>query len=617
MFDWESKLEVIPHDPGCYLMKDRRGNVVYVGKAKDLNNRVRSYFQPAGDQRTFVEALPHVLGDIDVIITESEKEAMILENTLIKQHQPRFNVKLKDDKNFLSLRIDNDAEWPRVQVVRRQKKDRARYFGPYHTAKSIRRTLNVLNRHFQLRTCPDNVLNNRTRPCLQYQIKRCPGPCVFDIDRDEYMGHVEDAILFLEGRGDELVEGLRDKMMDASDALEFELAAHYRDQIASIEKALQRQHAVSTDWVDRDVFGMYREGDRATMQVMFVRSGKLEGARSFSYEDQEFPDQEVLSSFLNLYYAAGNFIPKEILLPFELDEGEAEAYEELLGEKKHERVYVKVPKRGSKKALIDTAMANAKQSFEDEYSQEERNKDMLDKLGGRLKLRQYPQRIECFDISNFQGKQIVGSMVVFEDGEPNKQEYRRYKMKDVSAQDDFASMREILMRRFKKVAEDEGPRPDLVVIDGGRGQLAQAVTVLEDLGIHDVDVVALAKARVDRVGFDDPEVTKSRERVFLPGRKNPVMLNPNSAELFLLERLRDEAHRFAITYHQELRRKQTLRSVLEDIPGVGKKTKKDLLRHFGSLSKIRKASPEQLREVPGVGPQTADAIAEFFRAVSS
>jgi excinuclease ABC subunit C len=598
-------------------MKDRRGNVVYVGKAKDLNNRVRSYFQPAGDQRTFVEALPHVLGDIDVIITESEKEAMILENTLIKQHQPRFNVKLKDDKNFLSLRIDNDAEWPRVQVVRRQKKDRARYFGPYHTAKSIRRTLNVLNRHFQLRTCPDNVLNNRTRPCLQYQIKRCPGPCVFDIDRDEYMGHVEDAILFLEGRGDELVEGLRDKMMDASDALEFELAAHYRDQIASIEKALQRQHAVSTDWVDRDVFGMYREGDRATMQVMFVRSGKLEGARSFSYEDQEFPDQEVLSSFLNLYYAAGNFIPKEILLPFELDEGEAEAYEELLGEKKHERVYVKVPKRGSKKALIDTAMANAKQSFEDEYSQEERNKDMLDKLGGRLKLRQYPQRIECFDISNFQGKQIVGSMVVFEDGEPNKQEYRRYKMKDVSAQDDFASMREILMRRFKKVAEDEGPRPDLVVIDGGRGQLAQAVTVLEDLGIHDVDVVALAKARVDRVGFDDPEVTKSRERVFLPGRKNPVMLNPNSAELFLLERLRDEAHRFAITYHQELRRKQTLRSVLEDIPGVGKKTKKDLLRHFGSLSKIRKASPEQLREVPGVGPQTADAIAEFFRAVSS
>lgn len=612
MFDWESKLEVIPHDPGCYLMKDKRGNVVYVGKAKDLNNRVRSYFQPSGDQRTFVEALPHVLGDIDVIITESEKEAMILENTLIKQHQPRYNVKLKDDKNFLSLRIDTDHEWPRVQVVRRRKKDKAKYFGPYHTAKSIRRTLNVLNRHFQLRTCPDSVLNNRTRPCLQYQIKRCPGPCVFDIDRGEYMGHVDDAIMFLEGRGDELLEGLRDKMMSASDALEFELAAHYRDQIASIEKALQRQQAVSTDWVDRDVFGIYREGDCATLQVMFVRNGKLEGARSFSYDEQEFPDQEVLSSFLNLYYAAGNFIPKEVLLPFELEEGEAEAYEELLGEQKRERVYVKVPRRGAKKSLIDTAMANARQSFDDEYSREERNRDMLDKLGGRLKLRQYPQRIECYDISNFQGKQIVGSMVVFEDGEPNKQEYRRYKMKDVSAQDDFASMREILMRRFKKVAEGDGPRPDLVVIDGGRGQLAQAVTVLEDLGIHDVDVAALAKARVDRVGFQDEEVTKSRERVFLPGRKNPVMINPNSAEIFLLERLRDEAHRFAITYHKELRRKQTLRSTLDDIPGVGQKTKKDLLRHFGSLTKIRKASPEQLCEVPGVGPRTADAIAEFF-----
>ena len=573
MFDWQAKLDIIPHKPGCYIMHDRKGKVVYVGKAKDLKNRVRSYFQASGDQRAFVRGLPNVLGDIEVIITNSDKEAMILENTLIKQHQPRYNVRLKDDKNFLSLRIDMNHPWPRVEVVRRQKRDGARYFGPYHTAKSIRRTLNVLNRHFQLRTCPDSVLGSRQRPCLQYQIKRCPAPC----------------------------------------ELEVELVAHYRDQIASIEKALERQQAVSTEWVDRDVFGLHREGDKISIQVMWVRGGKLEGARSFGQSNQEFPDAEVLSSFLNQYYASGNLIPKDLLLPFELGEGEADAFEELLSEMKGERVYVRIPQRGAKRALVETAMQNARQSFEDQHDKEARNQDLLEKLQQRLALQQIPQRIECYDISNFMGKQIVGSMVVFEDGLANKAEYRHYKMKEVTSQDDFASMREMLARRFKKVAEGEGPIPNLVVIDGGRGQLAQAVTVLEDLGIYDIDVVSLAKARVDKVGFSDSEVTRSPERVFLPGRKNPVILRQNSAELYLLERLRDEAHRFAITFHKSQRRKETLRSVLDDIPGVGQKTRKDLLRHFGSLTKIRAATETELREVPGIGASTAKTILEFFR----
>lgn len=594
-------------------MKDKRQKVVYVGKAKDLKNRVRSYFQPSGDQRRFVDSLPRILADIDVIITKSDKEAMILENTLVKQHQPKFNVKLKDDKNFLSLRIDTSHDWPRVEVTRRQKKDKARYFGPYHTAKSIRRTLNVLNRYFQLRTCPDSVLNSRSRPCLQYQIKRCPGPCVFDVDRDEYEAHVEDAILFLEGRGAELASGLREKMLSAADELQFELAAHYRDQIASIEKALERQQAVSTDWTDRDVFGMHREGDRVTLQVMWVRKGKLEGARSFAYENQEFPDPEVLSSFLNLYYAAGNFIPKEILLPLELPDGEVEAYEELLGESKSARVYLHIPQRGAKHALVQTANTNAKHSFKDDSTREERNQDLLAKLMQRLSLSGYPQRIECFDISNLQGKQIVGSMVVFEEGEPNKAEYRHYKMKDVASQDDFASMREMLGRRFAKLADDDAVRPNLVVIDGGKGQLGQAVAVLEDLGIHDVELASLAKSRVDKSGFDDTEITRSPERVFRPGRKNPIVLRQNSAELYLLERLRDEAHRFAITFHQSQRRKEALRSVLDDIPGVGKKTKQDLLRHFGSLAKVRGADESALLEVPGVGPQTARAILSHLK----
>ncbi len=593
-------------------MKDKRGKIVYVGKAKDLKNRVRSYFQPSGDQRAFVESLPRVLGDIEVIITNSDKEAMILENTLVKQHQPKFNVKLKDDKNFLSLRIDTTHDWPRVEVVRRQKRDKARYFGPYHTAKSIRRTLGVLNRYFQLRTCPDNVLNSRVRPCLQYQIKRCPGPCVFNVDRAAYRESVDEAILFLEGKGAQLASGLRDKMLNAADEEQFELAAHYRDQVSSIERSLERQQAVSTDWVDRDVFGMHREGDRLAVQVMWVRNGKLEGARSFAYTNQEFPDAEVLSSFLNLYYAAGNFVPKEILLPFELPDGEAEAYEELLGESSQARVYVLTPKRGAKFALVETAMANARQSFKDDSTEEERNKDLLDKLMQRLSLATYPARIECFDVSNFMGKQIVGSMVVFEGGEPNKAEYRHYKMRDTVAQDDFGSMREMLGRRFAKLDDDDATRPNLVLIDGGKGQLAQAVAVLEDLGIYDVEVASLAKSRVDKSGFDDPEVTRSPERVFRPGRKNPIVLKQNSAEMYLLERLRDEAHRFAITFHKDQRRKETLKSVLDDIPGVGAKTRAELLRHFGSLAKIRTASEEQLRAVAGVGPQMARTILEFF-----
>ncbi|QDG50842.1 excinuclease ABC subunit UvrC [Persicimonas caeni] len=611
-FDYEAKIEVVPHEPGCYLMRDKRGKIVYIGKAKDLKNRVRSYFRASGDTRAFVARLPYVLGDIEYIVTANEKEAIILENTLIKEHKPKYNVQLKDDKNFLSLRINMKHAWPRVDVVRKQKKDGAKYFGPYHSASAIRRTLKVLNKYFRLRTCPDSVLNNRSRPCLQYQIKRCPGPCVFDIDRDTYMQHVQEAVMFLEGRGDELVDGLRDKMMQASEELEYELAAHYRDQIQAISKVLEQQVAVTTNQVDRDAFGFYREGDRLTLQILFIRSGKLEGARSFSYKDQTFPDEEVLSSFLNLYYSSGNDLPQEVLLPIEFEESEVESFEELFSEMAGRRVYLHSPKRGQKKALVDTAMTNAKHSFEDEHDKEDRAKDLLDKLGGALGLRNYPERIECYDVSNMQGKQIVGSRVCFIGGQPEKSEYRHYKMRSVDAQDDFASMREMLMRRFTKVVEEGDDAPDLVVIDGGKGQLGQAESVFEDLGIHDIDLIALAKARNDKVGFQDPEITSSPERVFKPGRKNPIILKQNSAEMYLLQRVRDEAHNFAINFHKRLRRKQTLRSSLEDVPGVGPKTRKNLLRHFGSLKKIKDASVEQLAEVDGVGQATAEEIRTYF-----
>lgn len=615
-FDIDARLETIAHEPGCYIMRDRRGRIIYIGKAKDLNLRVRNYFQPSGDPRPFVRWLPTVLGEIETIITANEKEALILENNLIKKHKPRFNVRLKDDKNFLSLRINTDEKWPRVITQRNRQQGAGRHFGPYHSASAIRSTLNVINKYFMLRTCPDHVLRNRTRPCLQYQIKRCPAPCVFEIERDEYMRDVEEAIMFLEGRGEELLSRLRQQMETASQDLEYEQAARYRDQIAAIETVLQRQQAVGDRQIDRDAFGYFRKADRLTIQVVMVRKGRMTGARAFSYTDQEFPDQEILSSFLNLYYNAGNQIPREVLLPRQLDDGEAHSFEQLLSELAGHRVYVKTPKRGAKKALVDTANTNAEHSFQQEHAHEERVRDLLEKLQRRLQLSNLPRHIECYDVSNFQGRQIVGSRVVFIDSEPDKSLYRRYKMRLQKGQDDFGSLREMLDRRFQKVASGDDDGPDLAVIDGGKGQLGQALAVLEDLGVHDVDVVALAKSRTHKTGFDDREITHSAERVFLRGRKNPVILKKNSAELYLLQRLRDEAHDFAINYHKTLRRKQSLRSSLNEIPGVGPRTKRDLLRHFGSLKRIKQASIDDLLEVDGVGPSTAGAVHGYFHPTS-
>ena len=612
-FDIDARIETIPHAPGCYLMRNKQGRIIYIGKAKDLKNRVRNYFQPSGDPRPFVKWLPRVLGAIETIITANEKEALILENNLIKKHKPRFNVRLKDDKSFLTLCVDTDHRWPRVKLDRsRNNKEKGRQFGPYHSARAARQTKNIIDKHFMLRTCPDHVLTNRSRPCLQYQIKRCPAPCVFEIDHDQYLQDVDQAIMFLEGRAEELVDQLRDKMLCASDALEFERAARHRDQIEAVEKVLQRQQAVGDHQVDQDAFGYYRKGDRLTVQVLTIRQGRMTGARDFSYTDQEFPDPEILSSFLNLYYNAGNQIPREILLPFDIDDGEVAGFQDLLGELAGHKVYIKSPQRGAKRALVETANKNAEHSFEKEHAHDERVLDLLEKLQRRLHLDNLPRHIECYDVSNLQGRQIVGSRVVFVDAEPDKAQYRRYKMRLQSGQDDFSSLREMLQRRFQRVADAEDDRPDLVVIDGGKGQLNQALVVLEDLGIHDIDVVGLAKARADKTGFADPEITHSSERVFLPGRKNPVLLKANTAERYLMEQLRDEAHRFAITYHKNLRRKDHLRSSLDEIQGVGPRTKRDLLRHFGSLRSIKDASLEALMAVDGIGPSTATAVHDFF-----
>lgn len=599
-------------------MRDRKGKIVYVGKAKNLNHRVRSYFNESGDARAFIAILPKILSVIETIVTENEKEALILENTLIKVHKPKFNIRLKDDKSFLSLKVNFNSKWPRVEVIRsrsqdRKKKKNERLFGPFHNAKSIRQTLGILNRYFQLRTCPDSVLNSRIRPCLQHQIKRCPAPCVLELDADEYDANLKEALLFLDGKADELKSTLERRMYAASDAMEFENAARIRDQLTSITRSMQRQQAISNTAADRDVFGIYRDATHVTLEILFVRKGRLEGARAFSFADQEFPDENVLSNFLNQYYAKEHFIPQEILIPIALPETQMESLGEILSEIKGRKVTILVPQRGDKKALLATAKLNAKSAYEQNIDEGAKKYEVLERLQSKLHLSNFPKRIECYDISNFQGKQIVGSQVVFIDGIADKSEYRRFRMKEVTSQDDFASMREMLNRRLMKIVKEEESGPNLIVIDGGKGQLGQVVAVLQDLGLNAIDVVSLAKSRVDKSGFTDKEVTRSPERVFIPNRKNPIVLKPHATELYLLERLRDEAHRFAITFHKQLRRKETLRSELDDIPGVGPRTRRDLLKHFGSVKKVKSATIESLMEVKGIGNEMAHTIQYYFR----
>ena len=674
------KLETLPTQAGVYVMKDRAGEVVYVGKAVNLRSRVMQYFQErSGDTRAFIPFLEDLLGEVEVMITPSEKDAVLLENELIKKHRPRFNVKLRDDKNFISLRLSTTHPYPRLEVVRRIRKDGARYFGPFASASSIRETLGIVNRHFQLRTCTDQVMANRRRPCLQYQIKRCPAPCVYNVPQEEYRRSVEEVTLFLEGKADELTAQLGARMKDASGRLEYERAAQLRDQLHAIERSLEKQRTVLAGELDQDVLGFHRQGAALEVHMLFFRSGRLTGGRSFGFSRQEFPTEELLGSFLDQYYESGAFIPKELLLPLQLPD--AQAREIWLGEKKGERVRVHVPERGEKVRLVEMAMENARQSYEEKARAQKSHLEALHRLQSRLRLPRLPRRIECFDISTFQGQLTVGSQVVFADGEPDKSGYRLFKVRGDAAGDDFASMFQVLTRRLKRGMEEKS-LPDLLVVDGGKGQLNVARAALKEVGLtlSDVALAGLAKSRVledearfaARQGYrmadawaekagPEPEVPqiaaenspdliqgapqphpmgivspgsdtiargrsrkkgrfvhgdieRSPERVFLPGQKNPVVLRQNTSELHLLARLRDEAHRFAITFHRKLRRERNFRSVLEEIPGIGDKRKRALLSHFGSLKRIRAASLEEIAQVEGFNLALAERVCNFLKA---
>jgi len=613
---------------------------------------VRSYFgSPRADERAFVALLDELLGAIEVIVTRSEKEAVLLEHQLIKKHKPRFNVVLRDDKDFIVLRLDGRHPHPRLEVRRaREPRDpKARYFGPFSSAWSIRETLKLINRHFQLRTCTDHVFETRKRPCILYQIKRCPAPCVYELPAGEYQASIEDAVAFLEGREPELAARLTERMKAAAAALDFEAAARLRDQLRAVERSLETQRVMMGDGADRDVIGLHREGPDLVIQVLVMRHGKLGDARAFPFKGQEFPDAELLSQFLAAYYELAP-VPEEVLVP--LEPVEASALCEVLAERRGGKVRLATPQRGAKVDLLEVAARNAEQSFRSWHEKDARREESLVALMRSLRLARSPRWMECYDISTFQGALAVGSGVSLRDGEPDKAGYRRYKVKGVAGQDDFAMLHEVITRRLRR-ALTEGHFPDLLVIDGGKGQLAAALAAARDVGVPVrpvpgnpeapfVELVGLAKSRL--VGADlgtarvvgrrgrraapaavalanaaeaaekgfVAEAERTPERVFLPGRKDAIVLRQNSAELFLLTRLRDEAHRFAITFHRKLRRERNFQSVLQAIPGVGEGRKKVLLRTFGALKRVREATLEELLAVEGFGEKQAAAVFGFF-----
>jgi excinuclease ABC subunit C len=613
----ERQLETLAPSPGVYLLKDRAGKVLYVGKAKSLRSRVRAYFRPSGegegDGRFQVRFLMRKVRNFDTIVTTSEKEALILENNLIKQYKPRYNIRLKDDKSYLSAKITHHA-WPRITVTRRIVKDGGRYFGPFGSADGLRETIDVIRKVFPLRTCSDTVFRNRSRPCLEYQIKRCLGPCCLPVDRAEYEKHLHAAQMLLEGRNLELVREMREQMKELAARLEFEQAAKIRDRVRAIEKTVERQTVLHHWGIDQDVFGLYREGGFIEAIVLIVRAGKLTSTQSWSFQDLEFADEDVLSDLLTQYYYGERSIPDEIIVPVAIEDAEVRA--ELLSERRGKKVEFLVPQRGEKLRLLEMAQENARQSFAARRDNEHTREKMLEELRTRLRLRNTPKRIECYDISNLQGSMVVGSQVTFDEGEPDKNLYRRYRIRGFEGQDDFASLHEVLTRRLER-ATRENQFPDLWVIDGGKGQLNVALDVLRAFKLHDqIDCVSLAKQHVlnDRRAR---EVSKSEERVFLPNRKDPIVLPKNSTALFLLVRIRDEAHRFAITYNRELRRRARMRSVLDDIEGIGPVRRRALLRHFGSLKRIREASLDEIAGVKGFNADLAAGIRRHLEAMAA
>ena len=596
----EEKLKLLPDSPGVYIMKDNQGKIIYVGKAVVLKNRVRQYFQSNKNHTPKVRAMVSHIADFEIIMTHTEVEALILECNLIKKHRPRYNISLKDDKTYPYVKVTVQEKFPRVFITRRVLKDGARYFGPYTNATAVHESLKLLRRLFPLRTCK----HLQERPCLEYHIKRCLAPCAGKVEKAEYDGMIRAVLLFLEGRTEEVERELQYRMEAAAGAYHFEIAARLRDQLLAVRKIAEKQNIV-TGSGDQDAVGMARSEIGVVVQIFFIRAGKMIGREHFLLRgSEEESDEAILTAFLQQYYHRAAFIPREVLLPRELPDEERQLMEAWLSEKKKRaKVQLICPQRGTKHDIVVMAAGNAAKYLQDEAARIKQANDQtrgaVEELGRYLGLKQPPERMECFDISHIQGSETVASMVVFEGGLPKKSDYRRFKIKSTEGKpDDFLSMREVTTRRYVGLPKEE--LPDLIVIDGGKGQLSSALEIIrQQAGHKEVPVVGLAK---------------QFELVFREGESEPVVLPRHSQALYLIQRIRDEAHRFAITYHRKLRGKRNLVSVLDHIVGIGPKRRQALWSHFGTLAKIKAASVEELAEVEGMNRPSAEAVYNFFSA---
>lgn len=621
----EKKIESIPPSPGVYIMKGGKGEVLYIGKAKNLRTRVRTYFKAGGDGRYAVKFLASKARDIDCIVTATEKEALLLEDTLLKQHKPKYNIRLKDSKTYVSIKLTMAEDFPRILVTRQIKKDGSRYFGPYVSARAVRDTVKLLRKIFPLCVCSASVFRNRTRPCLDYQLGICAAPAVGLISKEDYGELVDGAIMFLEGKNTELIKSLKKKMGEAAASEEFEEAAAVRDRIEAIEEMLEGQRVVSHKRVDQDVFALEREDGAVAVQTMTVRDGRLVNSAGYFFADTGLPEDEVLSSFVTQYYRGQRFVPDEVIFPFKTEDMPLLA--DWLTEKSARRVSVHAPVRGAKRKLVKMAEENARAALKKRAEEAEKEAGTIEELKRRLRLKNPPARIEAFDISNLGGRHAVGAMVSFKDGAPDKGNYRLFRIRGVDGPDDYAMMREVLERRYGGVAkrplDEKGKEaggikelPDLILVDGGKGQLNIAIRVLGELGITGVEVAALAKDKpLARTSEGRPHGETKRpagkgERVFKPGVKDPVLLREGSRPDLLLRRVRDEVHRFAIKYQRRLRGKVAVRSALVEIPGIGTKKKKALFERFGDMEGIRGATVEELSSVPGITERLAQMIKE-------
>lgn len=605
----------LPTDCGVYLFRGRGGKVLYVGKAQNLRSRVRQYMS-GGDGRLRIPVLMERASDVEVVVTPTIKEALLLENELIKRHKPVFNVRLRDDKQYLTLRLDEREQWPRLTTARRFGRDGAKYFGPYTSSIALKESLSNLRRIFPLRSCTDGSFRDyqrRKRPCIEYEMKRCVGPCCDLVEEGAYRELVQGTILFLRGRSEKLVDDLHARMKLAAEQEDFEEAGRIRDRIQAVERTVESQRIISKDRTARDVFGIARSGSEVEVQVLHVREGRVVGAEGFGLSDVRIDDGDVMGSFISQYYADDTRPPpKQILSSESFRDGGV--IEEWLGEQTGRKVTIKHPQRGDLKQLVGIASHNASLTLARRLEARESVDAALAEIESQCHLSRTPRRIECYDVSHLQGALPVASRVVFVDGRPGKKDYRRYRIREAAGGDDYACLREVMCRRLARV--DVEPLPDLLMVDGGRGQLGVVLAALADTG-HEVDTLGLSKER----DAESPSLRVKRggglkaERIFLPNRTNPVMLHPGSKALLLLQRVRDESHRFAIEFQRELRLKVGLTSILQELPGIGPVKRRALLTTLGSLKAVRKATDAELAKVPGISQKDATTIRSFFEAL--